>query len=91
MLVDVDLLGVGTDVNKPCENKPRINDITTRNNWNDSKRTRKTVRLPSCLKRLTRFAREAVKQFPQLSLRPASTRSAAVLVIGAREDTQGHM
>ena len=40
MLVRIDFLGVGTDENKPCENKPRINDLTTRNNWNGSKRTR---------------------------------------------------
>jgi hypothetical protein len=40
MLVRIDFLGVGTDENKPCENKPRINDLNTSNNWNGSKRTR---------------------------------------------------
>jgi hypothetical protein len=34
MLVRVDLFGVGTDENEPCENKPWNDEFATCNNWN---------------------------------------------------------
>jgi hypothetical protein len=40
MLVRVDLLGVGTDENEPCENKPWNDEFATCNNWNGFERTR---------------------------------------------------
>ena len=66
MFVRVDLLGVGTHENEPCENKPRNDEFATRNNWNGFERSRQgealsssrgqhaqqTAGSPSCLCRL---------------------------------------